>query len=103
MINGYMGKRGSWRSHTQQDFNYASTDANGNERTGRYPDDFWYRRWVDPVTAIGEPSNLPTSANPGESTGLSAGPGRTGRVADHPRSYGFGAVVFDKKTNNLYV
>ena len=101
MINGYMGKRGSWRSHNPADFAFASTDANGNPRTGRYPDDFWYKAPVDPNTGAGEPSDLETG--PGFTTGLSAGPGRTGRVADHPRSYGFGSIVFDKVTNNLYV
>jgi hypothetical protein len=70
----------------------AGVDGNGNSRTGKYPDDFWYKSWVDPETAVGEPSDAETG--PGFTTALSAGQGRTVRVADHPRSYGFGAVVF---------
>ena len=98
-IRGYLGYRGSLRSHNQRDFNAPGEDANSNARTGKYPDDFFYRRPVDSITSAGQPIIRRGAV----STGLSAGPGRTGRVADHPRTYGWNAIVFDKRNNNLYV
>ena len=100
-INGYQGLRGSLRSHNAKDYAMPGVDGNGNSRNSKFPDDYFYRRHVDSATGAGEPSMIPTG--PLNTTGLSAGPGRTGRVADHPRSYGWSAVVFDKVTNKLYV
>jgi hypothetical protein len=107
MINGYMGYRGSLRSHTLADWNFVGEDANGNTRPSRYPDDFFYRTWVDPVTGNGEPKPLSQvdtiNIHRDFASGFEAGPGRTGRYPDEPRSYGWASVVFDKTTNDLFV
>ncbi len=107
MINGYMGYRGSLRSHSLADWNFVGEDANGNTRPSRYPDDFFYRTWVDPVTGNGEPkpkSQVDTvSVHPEFASTFEAGPGRTGRYPDEPRSYGWTNVVFDKTNNDLFV
>lgn len=107
MINGYMGYRGSLRSHSLADWTFVGEDANGNTRPSRYPDDFFYRTWVDPITGNGEPkpkSQVDTiNVHPTFASGYEAGPGRTGRYPDEPRSYGWASIVFDKTTNDLFV
>lgn len=107
IINGMMGRRGSLRSHSLADWQYQGEDANGNPRPGRYPDDFFYRTWVDPVTGNGEPKPLSqvdtVTVAPLFASGYEAGPGRTGRYPDEPRSYGWTSIVCDKTNNDFYV
>lgn len=107
IINGMMGRRGSLRSHSLADWNYQGQDANGNPRPGKYPDDFFYRTWVNPVTGDGEPKPISqvdtVTVHRDFASGYEAGPGRTGRYPDEPRTYGWSAVVCDKVNNDFYV
>lgn len=73
------GRIGSLRSQTQEDFDYRTTDENGNPgRKGRYPDDYYFKS--------------PTEG----------GPGYSGyRVGKHPTQR-LGQIAIDRRNNHLY-
>lgn len=73
------GRQGSLRSTTQEEFEYRTTDENGNEgRKGRYPDDYYFQ-------------------GPDKK-----GPGYTGyRTSDKPTQR-LGQIAIDRRNNHLY-
>lgn len=73
------GRQGSLRSTTQEDFDFRTTDENGNEgRKGKYPDDYYF-------------------SGPDKK-----GPGYTGyRTSDKPTQR-LGQIAIDRRNNHLY-
>lgn len=81
-------RRGSLRSVNQSEYSLLATDGNGNSgRQGRLPDDYYY--------------NGPCALS-GSGTCPNSGPGYTGYRAVNAQTQRVGAIVIDRRNNDLY-
>ncbi len=81
-------RRGSLRSTNATDFAMLATDANGNTgRKGKFPDDYYFNTHCE----LSGTGTCPTT-----------GPGYTGYNTQGPQTLRVGAIVVDRRNNDLY-